>query len=62
MDVDVTPKDIARRRMRNKIIYAMHRMVDNNITFYTDVDGNYNGNYYRTYDILVDVFENNKEK
>jgi hypothetical protein len=49
---DVTPKGIAARIMRRKIGAMMDELVNNNITFYTHVDGSYNSTYYRTRAVL----------
>lgn len=56
MDYDVTPKGIARRVANHKILAAMDELVNNNITFYTAVDGAYNDNYYRTRSVLAKHF------
>lgn len=56
MNVDVSVKGIARRIMLKKINDTMYKLVDNNVTFYTNIDGSFNDNYYRTYDVLMDAF------
>lgn len=53
---DVTPEAIKARRhtlnLNRKVSDIMTELVDNNITFYTDVHGKYNENYVRTVAVL----------
>lgn len=53
---DVTPKAIARRQAMRKVSDVMYKLTNNNITVYTDVDGNFNDNWWRTRDVLIAAF------